>query len=61
MANKKKEQDDKRHFQGKARAGALFPVAPSGSEMPADLQKSFPDMHGLSPRNLKYMRTFAEA
>jgi predicted nuclease of restriction endonuclease-like (RecB) superfamily len=26
-----------------------------------DLRESFPDMHGLSPRNLKYMRTFAFA
>ncbi len=27
----------------------------------ADLREAFPDMHGLSPRNLKYMRKFAEA
>jgi len=27
----------------------------------ADLREAFPDMKGLSPRNLKYMRTFAEA
>lgn len=27
----------------------------------ADLRDSFPDMRGLSPRNLKYMRKFAEA
>ncbi len=27
----------------------------------ADLRKAFPDMQGLSPRNLKYMRKFAEA
>jgi predicted nuclease of restriction endonuclease-like (RecB) superfamily len=27
----------------------------------ADLRAAFPDMHGLSPRNLKYMRTFAAA
>lgn len=27
----------------------------------ADLRQSFPDMTGLSPRNLKYMRAFAEA
>src|ERR1039457_3543543 len=26
-----------------------------------DLRAEFPDMHGLSPRNLKYMRAFAEA
>lgn len=26
-----------------------------------DLSKAFPDMKGLSPRNLKYMRAFAEA
>lgn len=26
-----------------------------------DLQKSFPDMKGFSPRNLKYMRAFAAA
>jgi predicted nuclease of restriction endonuclease-like (RecB) superfamily len=26
-----------------------------------DLQKSFPEMKGFSPRNLKYMRSFAEA
>lgn len=26
-----------------------------------DLKKSFPDMTGISPRNLKYMQTFAEA
>ena len=29
--------------------------------MSADLKASFPDMMGWSPRNLKYMRTFAEA
>lgn len=27
----------------------------------ADLREAFPDMQGLSPRNLKYMRKFAEA
>jgi predicted nuclease of restriction endonuclease-like (RecB) superfamily len=27
----------------------------------ADLREAFPDMNGLSPRNLKYMRLFAEA
>src|ERR1700721_4374222 len=27
----------------------------------ADLKRSFPDMRGFSPRNLKYMRAFAEA
>jgi predicted nuclease of restriction endonuclease-like (RecB) superfamily len=27
----------------------------------ADLKAAFPDMRGLSPRNLKYMRAFAEA
>lgn len=27
----------------------------------ADLRDSFPDMRGLSPRNLKYMRKFAQA
>lgn len=26
-----------------------------------DLRRDFPDMTGLSPRNLKYMRAFAEA
>ena len=26
-----------------------------------DLRTAFPDMHGFSPRNLKYMRAFAEA
>ena len=26
-----------------------------------DLREAFPDMKGLSPRNLKYMRAFAEA
>src|SRR5579864_8216702 len=26
-----------------------------------DLRSEFPDMQGLSPRNLKYMRAFAEA
>lgn len=29
--------------------------------MSYDLKQSFPDMHGFSPRNLKYMRKFAEA
>ncbi len=29
--------------------------------MSADLKKEFPDMSGFSPRNLKYMRKFAEA
>jgi predicted nuclease of restriction endonuclease-like (RecB) superfamily len=27
----------------------------------ADLRRSFPEMQGLSPRNLKYMKAFAEA
>lgn len=27
----------------------------------ADLRQAFPDMRGLSPRNLKYMRAFAAA
>jgi len=27
----------------------------------ADLKQSFPEMHGFSPRNLKYMRRFAES
>lgn len=27
----------------------------------ANLNKAFPDMKGFSPRNLKYMRAFAEA
>jgi predicted nuclease of restriction endonuclease-like (RecB) superfamily len=27
----------------------------------ADLKSAFPDMKGFSPRNLKYMRAFAEA
>ena len=27
----------------------------------ADLLKAFPEMTGFSPRNLKYMRPFAEA
>ncbi|HEV8712320.1 MAG TPA: DUF1016 N-terminal domain-containing protein [Candidatus Binatia bacterium] len=27
----------------------------------ADLRRAFPDMRGLSPRNLKYMRAFAAA
>jgi predicted nuclease of restriction endonuclease-like (RecB) superfamily len=27
----------------------------------ADLRKAYPDMHGFSPRNLKYMRAFAAA
>jgi predicted nuclease of restriction endonuclease-like (RecB) superfamily len=27
----------------------------------ADLRRAFPDLRGLSPRNLKYMRAFAEA
>ena len=27
----------------------------------ADLRKEFPDIKGFSPRNLKYMRSFAEA
>jgi predicted nuclease of restriction endonuclease-like (RecB) superfamily len=27
----------------------------------ADLRKAFPEMNGFSPRNLKYMRAFAEA
>lgn len=27
----------------------------------ADLKSAFPEMRGVSPRNLKYMRAFAEA
>ncbi len=30
-------------------------------QLARDLKVSFPDMRGLSPRNLKYMRAFAEA
>jgi uncharacterized protein YecE (DUF72 family) len=29
--------------------------------MAADLKGAFPEMKGFSPRNLKYMRAFAEA
>ncbi len=29
--------------------------------LPGDLRRAYPDMTGLSPRNLKYMRAFAEA
>jgi predicted nuclease of restriction endonuclease-like (RecB) superfamily len=31
------------------------------ARLSADLRAAFPDMKGLSPRNLRYMRTFAEA
>ncbi|MBR1556299.1 MAG: hypothetical protein IJ647_00850 [Prevotella sp.] len=30
------------------------------SKVKADLKNAFPEMHGFSPRNLKYMRRFAE-
>ena len=30
-------------------------------QLAADLRRAFPEMKGLSPRNLKYMRAFAEA
>ncbi|MCQ6958421.1 PDDEXK nuclease domain-containing protein [Mucilaginibacter aquariorum] len=30
-------------------------------KLSADLKSSFPDMSGISPRNLKYMRAFADA
>ena len=30
-------------------------------QLSKDLRKTFPDMKGFSPRNLKYMRSFAEA
>jgi len=30
-------------------------------QLAADLRREFPDMTGLSPRNLKYMRAFADA
>ena len=30
-------------------------------QLAKDLRKAFPDMKGFSPRNLKYMRAFAEA
>lgn len=30
-------------------------------QLAADLRRTFPEMKGLSPRNLKYMRAFAEA
>jgi predicted nuclease of restriction endonuclease-like (RecB) superfamily len=30
-------------------------------ELSKDLRQAFPEMRGLSPRNLKYMRSFAEA
>jgi predicted nuclease of restriction endonuclease-like (RecB) superfamily len=29
-------------------------------QLAADLRREFPDMHGLSLRNLRYMRSFAE-
>ena len=31
------------------------------NQLATDLRKEFPDMQGLSPRNLKYMRQFAAA
>jgi predicted nuclease of restriction endonuclease-like (RecB) superfamily len=31
------------------------------TRLAADLRKAFPEMKGFSPRNLKYMRAFAEA
>jgi predicted nuclease of restriction endonuclease-like (RecB) superfamily len=30
-------------------------------QLAADLRSAFPEMSGFSPRNLKYMRAFAEA
>lgn len=30
-------------------------------QLAEDLKKSFPEMKGFSPRNLKYMRAFADA
>ena len=30
-------------------------------QLAADLRRAFPEMKGFSPRNLKYMRAFAEA
>ena len=30
-------------------------------QLSADLRREFPEMHGFSPRNLRYMRSFAEA
>jgi predicted nuclease of restriction endonuclease-like (RecB) superfamily len=30
-------------------------------QLAADLRREFPDMHGFSPRNLRYMRSFADA
>jgi hypothetical protein len=31
------------------------------ASLSADLREAFPDMHGLSPRNRKYVRAFAPA
>jgi predicted nuclease of restriction endonuclease-like (RecB) superfamily len=31
------------------------------NRLATDLRRDFPEMTGLSPRNLKYMRAFAEA
>jgi hypothetical protein len=30
-------------------------------QLASDLKRAFPDVQGFSPRNLKYMRAFAEA
>jgi hypothetical protein len=54
----------KRKQRGKERESVVFPVADKTATLPsgyqADLQDHFPDMKGFSPRNLKYMRAFAQ-
>lgn len=39
----------------KAEAGEVV------DQLSADLRREFPEMHGFSPRNLRYMRSFADA
>jgi predicted nuclease of restriction endonuclease-like (RecB) superfamily len=48
-----------RKSRGKPKNGAAMPVVPS-RRLSKDLKEAFPDMSGFSPRNLKYMREFAE-
>ena len=45
--------NDDRKGRAKDVKGAFFPTPVAPSNM-------FPEMHGFSPRNLKYMRRFAE-
>jgi len=52
-------QERRKHSAG-LRWGKLGELAKFIDRLSSDLREAFPDMKGLSPRNLKYMRAFSE-